>query len=165
MAAMSFVGPMACTRAVVVVLGSLLAFTQTEVEAGVAHAQVFSSRSGAAQSQVTEPDGTIKGECAYLDPEGNSVKISYRQSPGGQIEAESDPPQQNAAAALETCRRAADAAAKVAQDSIQETQEQIFRQQQELQQQIFRQNQAFQQAFQFPKFFAFPPQFPFGHNF
>ncbi|XP_063887351.1 uncharacterized protein LOC135114961 isoform X4 [Scylla paramamosain] len=126
MAAMSFVGPMACTRAVVVVLGSLLAFTQTEVEAGVAHAQVFSSRSGAAQSQVTEPDGTIKGECAYLDPEGNSVKISYRQSPGGQIEAESDPPQQNAAAALETCRRAADAAAKVAQDSIQETQEQLF---------------------------------------
>ena len=67
---------MACTRAVVVVLGSLLALTQTEVEAGVAQAHVFSSRSGAAQSQVTEPDGTTKGECAYLDPQGISVKVS-----------------------------------------------------------------------------------------
>ncbi|KAG0726035.1 hypothetical protein GWK47_037392 [Chionoecetes opilio] len=152
---------MACTSsAAVATLFGLLALTQAQ--ASVAGAQVYSSHSGSAQSQVTEPDGTIKGECAYLDPQGRNVKISYRQSPGGQIEAASDPPMQNTAGALQACRSAAEAASRAAQESFQHTQKNIFRQQQDLQQQIFRQNQAFQQSFQYPRFFQFPQDFPFG---
>lgn len=74
---------MARTGAVaVVVLGSLLALMQFEAAlANPVSANVQStgfvggSSSGAAQSQIVENDGTIKGECAYVGPDGNTIKV------------------------------------------------------------------------------------------
>lgn len=74
---------MARTKAVAaVVLGSLLALTQFEValanpvSANVHSTGLVGSNSGAAQSQIIENDGTIKGECAYVGPQGNTIKVS-----------------------------------------------------------------------------------------
>ncbi|XP_050699543.1 uncharacterized protein LOC126986990 isoform X2 [Eriocheir sinensis] len=125
---------MARTGAVAaVVLGTVLALTQfeaalaTPVSANV-HTSGFSgSSSGAAQSQVVENDGTIKGECAYVGPDGNTIKISYRQPPNGQLQAESNTPGVDPAAALATCRRAAEAASIAAQQNFQQVQEMILR--------------------------------------
>lgn len=63
----------------VAVLGMLFALTHVEVVlAKPVTANVFTtgvSNSGAAQSQVIENDGTIKGECAYVGPDGNTIKV------------------------------------------------------------------------------------------
>ena len=69
---------MACTRAVVVVvLGSILALTQVETVSGKAQtAQAFSFGSGSAQSQVTDNDGTVRGECSFMDTHGQNIKVS-----------------------------------------------------------------------------------------
>lgn len=75
---------MAHTRAVVaVVLGTLFALVQFEitltnpvdVSANVHSSGAVSSNSGAAQSQVIESDGTVRGECAYVGPQGNTIKV------------------------------------------------------------------------------------------
>lgn len=65
-----------------VVLGTLLALTQLEatLASPVSTSVVTSTNSGAAQSQVVEADGTIKGECAYVTPEGTTIKVSVEGS-------------------------------------------------------------------------------------
>ncbi|XP_045623415.1 uncharacterized protein [Procambarus clarkii] len=127
------------------------------------------SASGVAQSQTVDQSGVTTGECAYIDKSGQSIKIRYRQTPNGQIEASANHDSvTDPVAELAKCRKASKVVSENVQQTLRQTQEQIFRQQQELQDQIFRQqqeiqNQLFNPRNSFPSFFAFPNVFPFNN--
>ncbi|KAK3892732.1 hypothetical protein Pcinc_003422 [Petrolisthes cinctipes] len=122
--------------------------------------------SGAAQSISTDEYGVTTGECAYLNAQGQSVKIKFRETPDGQVEAASDQGlSQDPRAELRACREAVKAVSQNVQQDILHAQNQVFRQQQRLQEDLFRQQQAIfgQQRFHFPPVFGFPNRFPFNN--
>ncbi|KAK4323166.1 hypothetical protein Pmani_006115 [Petrolisthes manimaculis] len=122
--------------------------------------------SGAAQSISTDEYGVTTGECAYLNAQGQSVKIKFRETPDGQVEAASDQGlSQDPRAELRACREAVKAVSQNVQQDILQAQNQVFRQQQRLQEDLYRQHQAIfgQQRFHFPPVFGFPNRFPFNN--
>ncbi|XP_066966067.1 uncharacterized protein [Macrobrachium rosenbergii] len=137
-------------------------------------------QSGAAQSVSTGPNGITTGECAYINPRGQSIKIKFEEYPDGKINADANNAQVEPLSELRQCREAVAAAQLVAQQNYnavssqiqaehQQLQEQLQRQQQQLQEDIFRQHQAIfnQRNFPFPNGFnplRFPnfPQLGFG---
>ncbi|XP_068248672.1 uncharacterized protein [Palaemon carinicauda] len=129
-------------------------------------------QSGAAQSSSTGPNGITKGECAYINSEGQSIKIKFEEYPDGKINAEANNAEVEPLLELQQCREAVSVGQLVAQQNYkaiqgqqQKIQEQIQRQHQQLQEEIFRQHQAIfnQRNFPFPNGFN-PIQFPNFHQ-
>ncbi|XP_071514764.1 uncharacterized protein [Panulirus ornatus] len=121
--------------------------------------------SGVAQSQSVDANGVTTGECAYTDPRGQTIKVLYREEPGGRVEARANSPSvTNAVEELRRCRQAASVVSENVQQNVLQTQEQILREQQQLQQEILRQQQELFDG-NFP--FSFPnpiPVYNFGHG-
>ncbi|XP_045623418.1 uncharacterized protein [Procambarus clarkii] len=64
--------------------------------------------SGVAISSVVDDNGIVSGECAYINGRGEPIKIRFRESPTGQIEANADSASvRDAVAELRVCRQAA----------------------------------------------------------
>ncbi|XP_053642329.1 uncharacterized protein [Cherax quadricarinatus] len=148
---------------VVVVVVAVLHMAASEPQILAASAQSLGT--GVAHSETTDNNGVIIGECAYLNSNGESVKISYRRAPNGVLEVKSNNQNvRNPEAELQACQKAANVITKNVQDSLRQTQEQIFTQQKALQEQILGQTQLFQnQLLNAPN--TFPNFFPFGNNF
>ncbi|XP_047482672.1 uncharacterized protein LOC125034769 [Penaeus chinensis] len=88
-----------------------------------------SSSNAAALRQSVDTSGVRNGECAYMDPQGRSVKIRYTEYPDGRLEAEipGEGPLQDPAGELARCREAVKETHRQVQDRIQQTQQALDR--------------------------------------
>ncbi|KAK4323165.1 hypothetical protein Pmani_006114 [Petrolisthes manimaculis] len=126
---------------------------------------VMVSQVGVAQQTshfVNTVNGVTTGECAYINGQGEPIKIKFRQTPNGHVTAEANHPSvHNAVAELDVCKEAVNTVSHNTQQNIHQTQEQIARQHQQLQEQIRRQQEAiFNQRVFLPVFPTGPPNFP-----
>lgn len=93
--------------------------------AQLANVQTFGSGgsfNGAAHSHHTRPDGVTEGECAYLDTQGQEVKVRYEELGGVIKSIRSTVPSGNAKTQLTECR----AATAKLQQNLQSLQNNLF---------------------------------------